>query len=801
MAKFNPNAVSTVGNEWRAYYYSGDRPEPAAALLRSTANETIASLLMPYNASGAQASYGKLWTEIYDANNLGLGEVPVTYTFLPNQDLAVGSVDYYPVGGPWTGPINNTASNVSQYIDDASDEVAYGSADLLRFAQGSYARFAFATNGLPAGRVLYVQVQLRYKAYGGLHIPLNVTLYNGQQSLLSLGGVNPAGSDTSAPSLANWVSTYFYQNPLTREPWTRADIIGMDSGSDLLVHLSGGSGAYTSEIASVRLLVTMISEKRVAVGPNTAVTTYQAGLNTTNFCTLKTPAGVPTWAKATGTDYLVVMRRLTDPYYVLPPQTQYFFRTDSGQTNPENQAHGYAITLAADGRLLTATGPETSAYALIMVKATNDLSVDTQPYWGLRSTRVYTGVTSNQRISGHGSTSYQTVRAVVGQTIGVAPNANLTFQVKRVSDNVVMGGGAATLTPARLTEHPFLMNYLGVAWYDVQLDLSANATLVAGTQYYVEVASTAAQGSPWWIYALDETHGYSGDASFGGTTDYAFVEGATQTQMDLVLTLTAAPPTAPATITVTTVNYALPDNGGAECAAGVHASARIAWSATAEGVLFAHYEVQRSEDGGSTWSTIKRVLTEATVTFDDVTAARGVALKYRVRTVRTSGLASGWRTQSLTTTLALNTEAVVFATNHDPALTVGYTWLNPEHRYEFLSDREVNVLQLHNRDFNVVYRGLEDRGVLFTFDLLLYARDDETDCGGTPPAGKGDEAFATLRSIVEHDAPNLAVFTPFGRRIFGAARLPAGHLDGESAVYATTVQVVQTSAVDAITEV
>jgi hypothetical protein len=57
-----------------------------------------------------------------------------------------------------------------------------------------------------------------------------------------------------------------------------------------------------------------------------------------------------------------------------------------------------------------------------------------------------------------------------------------------------------------------------------------------------------------------------------------------------------------------------------------------------------------------------------------------------------------------------------------------------------------------------------------------------------------------LRSIVEHDAPNLAVFTPFGRRIFGAARLPAGHLDAESAVYATTVQVVQTSAVDAITE-
>jgi hypothetical protein len=315
-------------------------------------------------------------------------------------------------------------------------------------------------------------------------------------------------------------------------------------------------------------------------------------------------------------------------------------------------------------------------------------------------------------------------------------------------------------------------------------------------------ASSAPFAARWILWALDETHGhvFTDDQSFGGTVDYAFVDGSTQPQMDLVLTLTVPPPAGPASITVTTVSYALPANGGAVCPAGVHQTARVAWAATSEGVLFARYEVQRSEDGGTTWATIKRVSSEAILTFDDVTAARGVSLKYRVRTVRTTGLASTWRTQSDTTTLAVNTEAVVFATNDDPALTVGFVWLNPQHRYEFPSDREVNVVQLHNRDFNVVFRGTEDRGVIFPLDLLIYTRDDETDLGGLPPEGRADEAFDALRAIAESDGPNVTVFTPFGRRVFAAVRVPAGALEGEAALYTTTVQIIQTSAVDAITD-
>lgn len=802
MVRFNPGAISTVGNEWRAHIFGADRVEPVAALLRSTVSETIDSILMPYIPVGPSSSYGRMWCEVYDAGGLGLADTSATYSFLPNEDIAVSDMYYKPIGGAETGPINNLASNLDQYINDlAEGGNPPDSASVDYLGVNGYARFAFDTAALPAGRVLFVTFNVGYAqgVTGTTNGTFALDLYNGTGLVtrMTTGYAGPVNTLGWTPRFSASSAT-LYVNPLTGLPWTRADILAMDSGSNLMVQLTALTGRAC--VLYLYITVTMTTERRLAMGANTLVTSLVGGENTSNYCVLKTPAGADNWAKAASTNYLVVMRRLTDPANVLPPQTQYFSRIDSGKVNPDNQGHAYAVALDGYGQLRSAVGPETSAYGVIVARTDGNLSIDSQPYYRLKPTRLYGGLVSYQRISSHGSTAYKTFNAVIGRSAGVAPNANLTFRVKRVSDNVAMGG-TATLTPAQLLEHPLLATFGAYQWYDVQIDLSSNATLVSGTQYYIEVVSDAAFDTPWWASALDETHAYTFglDQSYGSTTDYALVEGVVQSQMDLALTLTVPPPAGPASITPTVVSYTLQDNGGAECDAGVHQATRVAWAATTEGVLFAHYEIQRSEDGGTTWATIKRVMTEATVTFDDVTAKRGVTLKYRVRTIRTTGLASAWRTQSTTTTLTVNTEAVIFATNDNPSLTAGYVWLNPRHRYEFPGDREVDVLQLHARDFSVVYRGTENRGTLFSFDLLIYVRDAETDCGGLPPSGKGDDAFDALRAIAETNS-TLAVFTPFGRRIFGAVRVPAGDLDAESAFYATTVGIIETSSQDAISD-
>lgn len=161
---FNPNTTGTVGNEWRAYKKGSvvltSSSLAAAALIASTATETIDSLMMPFTQSGAASSYGKLWAEVYNANDLGtLNEAVTEYTFVPNEDESIANIFESP---SWSGPFNANGT-VYTFVDDTVDE----SSDYLMMPNGATCRFDFNTAALAAGRVLYVTVEVRAFGYWG----------------------------------------------------------------------------------------------------------------------------------------------------------------------------------------------------------------------------------------------------------------------------------------------------------------------------------------------------------------------------------------------------------------------------------------------------------------------------------------------------------------------------------------------------------------------------------------------------------------------------------------------------------
>lgn len=802
---FNPNTTGTVGNEWRAYKKGSvvltSSSLAAAALVASTATETIDSLMMPFTQSGAASSYGKLWAEVYNANDLGtLNEAVTEYTFVPNEDESIANIFESP---SWSGPFNANGT-VYTFVDDTVDE----SSDYLMMPNGATCRFDFNTAALAAGRVLYVTVEVRAFGYwGSSGLGLYCDLYNNTTFVARLGTIQPpTDSDDTHKNFQNFQLGPFYVNPLTEEPWLRSDITSFDSGTNLMIQLY--SRGNNTAVAAVRLKVGMITEKRLALGGNTKATTPPTGTQTNNVCSLKTPAGVDNWAKTTSNSYLIVVRRLDDPQGAVAAMTTTIPYIDSGATNPHTQGTAYGITIDASGKLLTNTGAMTRAHPLLMATTGGALSADSQVYHTLLSGKVYSGVTSTQRVSNAASTTYGTIRAIVG-VIG-SPSAQLTAKIKRNSDNTQFGGDAP-LTVAALSSQTWLGVADGITWYDCTLTLASNATLVSGTQYYIEFSSTTASGLAWYLRGLEytETHAFTTDQSYGGSIDSATLEGVAYAQGDLaattstVATIPSAPPAPPGTpgsLSVYVVSYTLPDPGEPICDPGSHQVVRIAWGATSEGVLFDYYGIERSEDGGTTWTLIKRVQTESILTFDDVEAKRGVTLKYRIRVVRTTGQFGSYLTQSGTSICNANTSAVIFCTNQYPLLTTGYIRLGAEHEYIFLGDSEVSVVQMHGRDYQTVFRPTEDRGVKFDIPVLLFTKGEASTGLELPVGGKGIGAFDGLRAIVESDAPYTCVHTPDGERVFASLRLPSGRRSEPASFYAATITAIQVSATPSVVD-
>lgn len=310
--------------------------------------------------------------------------------------------------------------------------------------------------------------------------------------------------------------------------------------------------------------------------------------------------------------------------------------------------------------------------------------------------------------------------------------------------------------------------------YDVTVTMDASATLAAATGYTFDMQSVSDPTNGWYAMMLDSasTHGLSVNQTYDGATSGGLVGSgsAPDYATDFPWTFGTIP-AAPASISVSVLTTEFDNNGGALCDAGSLSYAHVDWAATSLGASFDYYEVQRSYDSGTTWEAAATINTEATSEWDNKELRRGVAVKYRVRVVRSDTAVSDWTTQSGTTTVPQSSGVLAFVSDADASVIAGYVLLGPQRTYKFLNRTVYS--EVDGRDFALAFKDYYQRGFTWDFRVLIYVRDD-TATGGTPVYGAGVGAFDGIRAIADADVPYLALITPDGEVLCGSIDVPEG---------------------------
>jgi hypothetical protein len=277
--------------------------------------------------------------------------------------------------------------------------------------------------------------------------------------------------------------------------------------------------------------------------------------------------------------------------------------------------------------------------------------------------------------------------------VGATTVANLVVTIKRRSDNVQFGG-TLTITPAQANAAPDAGN----GWKAITGNLTSTGTLAAATQYYIEYSSTAANaGVGWQVAAVDANGAVGGLAGYGGTTDRG---AANATELDawdvtgILSTVPAAPSGWAVALNTQTLTASV-------CDVLTVQRASMSWTATALGGTFLRYEIQRTEDGGTTWTTIAYVGTESVVAFVDYEAKRGVSAGYRIRVVRSDGAQGDWSTTISVTKATTNNCVLSLVSNYAPTLNVNYDY-DPDVAYDFLETNEQVNVAVYGRDYSLL---------------------------------------------------------------------------------------------------
>ena len=764
---FNPSTPSTLGVEWapatEAVTPLTTPTTVAAWWVDSSVTETISTIYVPHTWTGPSSGYGKLVVDVYNLADTGAGTALTSTSYQPNEDDAEFNV--YAPNPTWTSvAVGTTYTKV--------DEVTATDSDYLAFPNTAYARMAFNTAAF-TGQPVSVTFKVRAFGYYGTTGNVEVALYNNSTWIATLGSLRPpAGGDDSRLNFVTYEYGPFTTNPLTGVAWTAADIVSFDTGANLMLNLYAYSGNVA--ISWVSMVVQSGTDKRVATGSTATQTSLPSGVQTNLPVTLAS-----NWSKVSGTDYLIVARRLDDPAGLattLIPQPVYL----ASDSCPHVNGQAYTATVESSGLLATAGSVDTSkTYGFWLGTSGGAISADSQPYFDLKVRPCHATSTLKQGFLGTANT-YKGVKAVIGYTS--APTADLSIKIKRTSDNVQLGG-TATVTTAIVDAGEYIGSIVDgdygqgtIYLYLVDIDLASTAGLAA-VAYYFEFTSTTTNS--WWVALLDATasHALTGNQTFGGSTYQADVAGAGVAAGDFLVRASTAP-VAPSSITVTlatstingvSIDYADVDwvNGGAL------------------GSAFSRWEVERSEDSGTTWTQVATIEAEATITFADYEGKRGTACKYRVRSIRTDGARSDWVTQSGTITPTASTTAkAIFTTNSNSALTVGYTPHGVEMLFEDLTAAETVFVKLHDRDYQAAFRPLEQRGIRWAFTAQVHISTS------TPSSGAGVQAYDALRAIAtDADAPYLCLHTADGERFFGALQVGTFRrmLDGTGAYFAECV--------------
>lgn len=782
---WNPSATGMLGLEWPAVQEGAQviSADSHAALMQlvSKANESI-SYVDVYLNSVVAPSVGvrRYVVDIYDTAGDEIAGTTTCTRIPPNAQANVGA--------GWTGSytsideVNNACDqppNVSKTDYMATNDPSQ-SFDL---------EFGTAAFGLDT-RITQLLVGIN----GG-----TIDSRGGTISLVDVGtGTAYLLGSLTLPFTPDGGTTQYVDlgeiNPITLEPWTPADIRKFDSSTYRIRYSTSTPWMWDVRIYAVWLQVTTIPELRVARAVG-APSPLSAGWKLWDVKAIDTATGLHSGAlsKAAAKTYTCVLRRALQGQVPADATTyttggSISWRSLQGGTIPVGVGSGQAnapIDVARNGALTTAASTSTAsgfAYALLMLTGALAVSDDGQPYASGTALAINTssGVVQ-QEFSGAAVLSYGVIAIVLRGEDGLTPAADLVVQLRRRSDSVLL----ATFT---ITSAAWLTALdAGNGYRLVRAQAAAPVTLAAATQYYLDFASTAAVGHGWEIPALATLMAGAATVSYNSTTDAATVAGVELTTIDLPV-LVGTVPSTPAGLTVTQQSHAT--GGSGFCFISSIPFIRVDWTSTALGASFLQYQVQRSEDGGTTWADVAIISTEATSVFDDYEHRFGISVSYRVRVVRTDGAASGWTAPaSATVTVAMG--GLYFTSN-----TVGFDPLayqdvyegSPLAEFEFVDASEVVVARMFGRDRQVVFRPTEQRGVQFQRTLLVHSDA----CGVTP--GSEVDPFSALRAMSHDDSPYVCVRNGRGDRWFASVIVAGGQFRRFGAVFMADITVVEVAA-------
>lgn len=582
-------------------------------------------------------------------------------------------------------------------------------------------------------------------------------------------------------------------NPITAAPWTATDIDRFDgtyAGPNKLsigwiVQPTGSSNNLATILQGQLRVESAPTDPRLAIGSTILPPSATIGWRQV---TMRDPGDWSTPSTFTlvpGNDYLFIVR----PGGGIDPLAPAFLRSEEEEGflpgPPFWSAH--APTLDLGTLRPTALNDQLrSAYACILGKADTTMSLDSQPYMTSSSlggkidafpslnrfyddSVVHSTRSIQQEFTPTASDNYAWLFVFCAQ-IGNTVDADLVVTIRRRSDDVQMGLPFTIVSD----DLPEPRNF----WRRVGVRMPAGAAaLVAGTQYYFDITSTATASQGWLVQVLNDGNegATTGIAPPAGTADIAYGEGVDE--LDTGDPLVTKPGWA-ACITISTtpdpVENFIAANAGQTC--GVD-HIILTWTTTAivECGGFGAYEIQRRDDPTLPWRRIAYITDEQVGVATDYESIRNKAAEYRIRVVRADRSPSDWSATATATAAMVGVCGLIFTSNADPTLTVFYEDIPGSQTRTFSFPRNFGAFQPQGANYQVVYWEIPDRGV--TFQTKVRLRSGRQPCLPAceiPPSGYGMSVFDPLKDITRAGLPYVTIHDETGNRWFGFVNTPKG---------------------------
>jgi hypothetical protein len=760
MTEWNQNNPATSGLEWFPTRKLPKALSSASLLgvkMQASASESIASI-HPRIASEEAVPFG---VDVYDLANplydyvrpvlgmpVGCRENAAGWKrYISSVEYAYDSSAYQCVDDPGSLNFGNSigASDSLLYLNGLNDNghVMFNTTWADGFIDANTGDPGFTVDGKRTLSVDVVCIVENVASFGGVRfdgqLAMGGTRYGSQSGSILI----PAGQ-----GLTRCVFT-FNRNPSTGVQWTDNDvddIVTQVHGFGLRILDKPQAGYFLVTVLNLQFKIT--EERRVCAGYGFAPASGGAWCPVT--CTAPADTTVPAaWSKVSGHVYLFLF------YSIYGNESLVGVDSANLSGHSSDELPGWEGAAVSSQLFAPTATPTYSPWVpgLFMKKVNTAISVDCQPYVTPVAVPIVNGSNDGQTIPAHATADYGSVTVAVSRVD--QPTQPLTLRLHQTSNNAQVGGDAV-IDVSDVPNDGQL--------HVVTVTFGTNASLAAGTSYYIKPTTTSS--AAWRMAAC-----YTG-AEVGATADDNFAEtgsisgGAVRdgasAAMDWLTRISTAP-SAPGSgsVGLGTITPSPSPPGGPDTVR----YAILDWASTALGGAFAYYEVQRQDAGA--WNAIALITIESSSFFNDVEAPRGVSSSYRVRSLRTDGAPSSWRTLGSVTVPASGGKCdVILTSNAAPQYTRAYQDESP-HTYGRANTPQYVTQLIAGRQAPMAFRPLLE-GNADVFQRTFLVAMDET---LTPLTTIDRSLFTPLVSLIEAPSPYTRVIQGNGDSWYASGKI------------------------------